>query len=159
MNNRLLIGVIINVVVICVVLGSFMTPQDIGITDNQGDEELDIKLIKESTNGFSYKTTTNDSYYNYYVKGVLLNLPSNIEGYDLKAKFYGESNEFLHESDENIEYVASNSKVSDIATIGFWGTYDHHNVTEVEIIVIDPKGEIVFNQSVEFDMEHFDYRT
>ena len=162
MNNRLLIGIIINILVIAIFLGAYLSsPATIENNaldfTNTASDDTNITLIKQETKGYVFINNGSDPYYNYWVGGVLLNLPSNLKGYDLKTIYYGENNEYLHENNGNIKWVAENSAKSDPNTIGYWQTQDPHNISKVEVIIINPLGEIVFNETVKYDMNKFDY--
>lgn len=87
----------------------------------------------------------------------MLNLPSDIEGYDLKTIFYGENNEFLHEDDGYLEWMVDSFAKSEQDLLGSWQTQDPKNVSKIEVIIIDPMGEIIFNETVKYDMDKFDY--
>ena len=92
MDKKLLVGIVANVLVILFVLGIFLSPATTNVesnvdstNDNATTSDADIKLIKAETRGYVFVNNGSDPYYNYYLDGVLLNLPSDIEGYDLKT--------------------------------------------------------------------------
>lgn len=153
MDNKLLTGIIINVLVITFVLIIFLGPT----IQFESNDDTNITLIKEHTHGYVFVNNGSDPYYNYYVDGVLLNLPSNVEGYDLKTNFYDENGKNVHESKGNLEILEQHSKKSDPYGMGSWQTQDPHNISNVEIIIVNPTGGIVYNQTLKFDMEKFDY--
>lgn len=153
MDKKLIHGIIINIAIITIVLCIFVAPTiDIGSND-----DTNITLIKEETSGYVFVNNGSDQYYNFYVKGVLLNLPSKLEGYDLKTIFYGENGKNIHEDKGYIRSVASDSAKSEQSVIGSWQTQNPQNVSKVEIIIMNPKGETIFNQTVKYDMDKFDY--
>lgn len=156
MDNKFLIGIItiVAIIVLCSTVSSF----DLFDNDNSDDNSDDnITLIKNETSGYASVTEGEDPNYYYYVDGVLKNLPNNLQGYDLKTIFYAENGTFLHEDEGNIRYIAVDSAKSEQSTIGYWCTQDPVNISYVEIIIINPDGEIVFNQTMNYDMEKFDY--
>lgn len=165
MDKKLLTGIIVNVLVILFVLGVFLSPStttvessvDNTIDNNNATDDTNIKLIKAETSGYVFVNNGSDPYYNYYLDGVLLNLPSDIEGYDLKTIFYGENNEFLHEDDGYLEWMVDSFAKSEQDLLGSWQTQDPKNVSKIEVIIIDPMGEIIFNETVKYDMDKFDY--
>ena len=163
MDNKLLIGIGINLLVVVFVLSAFSTPTNIGTNDdnvidfNNINDDSNISLIKEETHGFVFVNNGSDPYYNFYVEGVLLNLPPNVKGYDLKTIFYGEDNQFLYEDDASITWLAKDFERSEQGNIGVWQTQNPQNVSHVEIIVLNPLGETVFNETLQFDMNKFDY--
>lgn len=159
MDNKLLTGIIINIFIIVFVLSIFLGPtMNLESTlINNDDSAKNITLIKEDTSGYVFVNNGSDPYYNFYVKGVLLNLPSNIDGYDLKTIYYGEDGKNIHEYKGNIQRVASDSSKSEQSILGAWQTQDPQNVSKVEIIIINPTGETIFNQTLKYDMDKFDY--
>lgn len=164
MDKKLLVGIVANVLVILFVLGIFLSPATTNVeinvdstNDNATTSDADIKLIKAETSGHVFVNNGSDPYYNYYLDGVLLNLPSDIEGYDLKTIFYGENNEFLHEDDGYLEWMVDSFAKSEQDLLGSWQTQDPKNVSKIEVIIIDPMGEIIFNETVKYDMDKFDY--
>ena len=164
MDKKLLVGIVANVLVILFVLGIFLSPATTNVesnvdstNDNATTSDADIKLIKAETSGHVFVNNGSDPYYNYYLDGVLLNLPSDIEGYDLKTIFYGENNEFLHEDDGYLEWMVDSFAKSEQDLLGSWETQDPKNVSKIEVIIIDAMGEIIFNETVKYDMDKFDY--
>lgn len=153
MDNKLLTMIIINIVVIVLVLSIFIGPT----IQFGSNDDTNITLIKENTHGYVFVNNGSDPYYNYYVDGVLLNLPNNVEGYDIKTNFYDENNKMVHEDHGNIGGLAYYAKKSESHFIGYWQTQDPHNISHVEIIIVNPTGNIVYNQTVKFDMNKFDY--
>ena len=86
MDKKLLVGIVANVLVILFVLGIFLSPATTNVesnvdstNDNATTSDADIKLIKAKTSGYVFVNNGSDPYYNYYLDGVLLNLPSDIE--------------------------------------------------------------------------------
>lgn len=165
MDKKLLTGIVVNILVVLFVLGIFLSPAttDVGSNvdsnniTNDANDDTNIKLIKAETSGYVFVNNGSDPYYNYYLDGVLLNLPSNIEGYDLKTIFYGENNEFLHEDDGYLEWMVDSFAKSEQDLLGSWQTQDPKNVSKIEVIIIDPQGETIFNETVKYDMDKFDY--
>lgn len=168
MNKRLLIGVIINALVIILILGTYLSsPSDIESAGNTNKETVDfnnitndtnITLIKANTYGNLYKYNESKPYtYNYFVEGVLLNLPPNTVGYDLNTKFYDENDKFLYQNHGTFNWKVDNFAKSQPCIIGSWSTDKPQNISKVEINVVNPLGETVFNETVKFDMDKFDY--
>jgi len=167
MDNKLLIGIIINILIIVLFIGAYLSsPADIETTSSIHDDSVDfnnitndnnITLIKEDNYGNVYRFNESEPYkYNYYVEGVLLNLPDNINGYDLKTIFYDDNGKFLYQDDGSFKWIAEDFKKSEQRTIGSWSADNPQNISYVEIIVVNPLGEIIFNETVSFDMDKVD---
>lgn len=57
---------------------------------------------------------------------------------------------------EMLDLLTYSTEHSDPTPIGFMTKRSLVNVSNVEIVVFNPRGEKVFNQTVEFDMDEFD---
>ena len=125
---------------------------------SNNDDDTNITLIRVDASGRGYWAYgSNDPYYHYEVEGVFKNLPSNLQGYDLKAIFYDENGKFVHEGGLDIESIAKDSLNNEITEIAGFGVYNTmYNISHIEITIDNPDGEIVFNQTIEFDMDKMD---
>lgn len=127
------------------------------LTGNSGnDDSKDITLIKENAYGFTF---VNDGvpYYNYYLDGVFTNLEGDFRGYDMKARFIDENGSLVKEyRDDYMKYAFSDSKKSQTSTLASIQTNELYNVSYIQVEIMDPNGDIVFNESVDFDMGKMD---
>lgn len=127
------------------------------LTGNSGnDDSKDITLIKENAYGFTF---VNDGvpYYNYYLDGVFTNLEGDFQGYDMKARFIDENGSLVKEyRDDYMKYAFSDSKKSQTSTLASIQTNKLYNVSYIQVEIMDPNGDIVFNESVDFDMAKMD---
>lgn len=127
------------------------------LTGNSGnDDSKDITLIKENAYGFTF---VNDGvpYYNYYLDGVFTNLEGDFQGYDMKARFIDENGSLVKEyRDDYMKYAFSDSKKSQTSTLASIQTNELYNVSYIQVEIMDPNGDIVFNESVDFDMAKMD---
>lgn len=121
-----------------------------------GNSDDNITLIKNETSGRAFWTMDGKAYYSYDINGVFKNLPSNLEGYDLKVNFYDKNGTFLHEGGRDIEDVASDSQNNEVTYIGTFGAYKSYDIKKIEVIIEDAEGKIVFNETYEFDMDKMD---
>lgn len=127
------------------------------LTGNSGnDDSQNITLIKENAYGFTF---VNDGvpYYNYYLDGVFTNLEGDFQGYDMNARFIDENGSLVKEyHDDYMKYAFSDSKKSQTSTLASIQTNELYNVSYIQVEIMDPNGDIVFNESVDFDMAKMD---
>ena len=100
-------------------------------------------MIKENAYGFTF---VNDGvpYYNYYLDGVFTNLEGD---FGSLVKEY---------RDDYMKYAFSDSKKSQTSTLASIQTNKLYNVSYIQVEIMDPNGDIVFNESVDFDMAKMD---
>ena len=123
---------------------------------NNTDDSQNITLIKENTYGFTF---VNDGvpFYNYELEGVFKNLPDDPKGYQMKASYYDTDNNFIKSyEDDYLSTVFHFSKDSQPFTLGSIQTNEFYNVRHIQLEITDPNGELVFNESVDFDMGKMD---
>ena len=124
--------------------------------NSSSDDSQNITLIKENAYGFTF---VNDGvpYYNYYLDGVFTNLEGDFQGYDMKARFIDENGSLVKEyRDDYMKYAFSDSKKSQTSTLASIQTNELYNVSYIQVEIMDPNGDIVFNESVDFDMAKMD---
>ena len=119
------------------------------------NDDSNITLIKADTEGYA-SVTDGKEYYHYYLTGVLQNLPENLDGYDVKTRFYGSDGKYL-DDDGDMYDIARSSANSQKTTLGAVTPNEDYHMEKVVISVIDPNGKIVFNDTIKFDMNKFDY--
>ena len=126
------------------------------IGNSNSNDSQNITLIKENAYGFTF---VNDGvpYYNYYLDGVFTNLEGDFQGYDMKARFIDENGSLVKEyRDDYMKYAFSDSKKSQTSTLASIQTNKLYNVSYIQVEIMDPNGDIVFNESVDFDMAKMD---
>lgn len=125
-------------------------------TGGPNEDIQNITLIKENTYGFTF---VNDGvpYYNYELEGVFKNLPDDPKGYQMKASYYDTDNKFVKDyEDDYLSTVFHFSKDSQPFTLGSIQTNEFHNISYIQLEITDPEGDLVFNESVDFNMEKMD---
>lgn len=153
MDNKILYGVIAILAIIVIIMGALLVPN---ITSNATDD-ANITLIKAESSGSAfYGYGTNQECYNYNLNGVFRNLPDNLQGYDLKSTFYDENGEYLHDSSEDIENVAEHSANDESYGVAHWQAHKLYNVSKIEVVILDPDGNVVFNETYDYDMKKMD---
>lgn len=123
-------------------------------THNDADVNK-ITLIKENIKGYAYMSD-GVPHCSYYVEGVLKNLPDKIEGYSLVGTFYDENGKYIGEDDAMMRFVKEDSDKSEPDTIVVCYTNGVKNLSYVELEMTDPDGKVVFNQTLNYDMERMD---
>ena len=152
-SNALNFKTLAALVVIVAIVGIMV----FSLTGNSGnDNSKDITLIKENTYGFTF---VNDGvpFYNYELEGVFKNLPDDPKGYQMKASYYDTDNNFIKSyEDDYLSTVFHFSKDSQPFTLGSIQTNEFYNVSHIQLEITDSNGDLVFNESVDFDMAKMD---
>lgn len=149
MNKKMIIGIII--VAIIIIVAAAMTLPDML---NDGSN---IKLVKEDTAGYAFYSGGKEVY-DYYIEGTLQNLPNN-DNFEVKMVAYDtEGNQIrgVHDSPSStsvLKYDADHGITGRVANIQ---SYEPLNISKVELLVYNPDGEVVFNQTLDFDMNNVD---
>ncbi len=123
--------------------------------DNDSNNGNNITLIKENVKGQAYLSEGKPVCY-YHVDGVLKNLPNNIEGYDLKGTFYDENGKYIGENNAYMKFVKEDSDRSELSTLVSCYTNGVKNLSYVELEMTGPNGNIIFNKTLNYDMEKMD---
>lgn len=124
---------------------------------NEEAESQNITLIKEYTHGYAFLNDKGDAVYNYDLKGVFKNLPEDFKGYELKTTYYDENDNYIAEEvNSYMKNVFKSSKDSQPSFLGAYQTHDFVNVSRIQLEMTNPNGTIVFNESVDFDMDKMD---
>ena len=123
--------------------------------DANSSDGGNITLIKEKINGYAY---LNDGkpYYSYYVDGVIKNLPRDIHEYELKGTFYDDKGKFIYEDQGYLEFIKECSDKSEPSLLVSCYTDDLRNLSYVQLELKDPNGDIVFNETIDYDMDKMD---
>lgn len=144
----------IGLIIIGALLGAISPDKNSGVFD-ETNEGRNITLVKESTSGYAYISGGEEVYY-YSLSGVLLNIPKDPTGFTFQTTFLDEDGKRVGKWGEMLDLLTYSTEHSDPTPIGFMTKRSLVNVSNVEIVVFNPRGEKVFNQTVEFDMEEFD---
>ena len=56
-----------------------------------------------------------------------------------------------------LDLLTFSTEYSDPTSLGFMSKNSLVNVSNAEVVVFNPRGEKVFNQTVEFNMDEFDF--
>lgn len=149
MDNKILIGAI--AIITIIIMSGAVSAFDLF---GNSDTDDNITLIKNETSGKAYISSyDNQPRYNYYLDGDFKNLPSNLEGYELKSTFYGENNSFIHTYDPDLKDVIEYPSSYHVA---YFEAHKFYNITKIEVTIYNPDGEVVFNQTYDFDMNKID---
>ena len=152
--NKKLLTVIIIVGIICVVTSIYFHTKD--------DKDHTIKLMEVNSGcsaGISAIEQTNGQvYYDYYVDGLLYNLPSNLEGYNLTCFYHTSNGTYVRELNSSELQSKQDSYFSSYKTCGLAcvEVYQPMNITNVTFIIFDPSKKVVFNQTIDFNMSNMD---
>lgn len=123
---------------------------DAGVNDNKN-----ITLIKEKISGYAY-LSDGKPYYSYYVEGVIKNLPRDIHEYDLRGTFYDDKGKFIYEDPGYLEFIKEYSDKSEPTILASCYDDDLRNLSYVELELKDPNGNVVFNKTINYDMDKMD---
>ncbi len=75
----------------------------------------------------------------------------------MQASYYDTDGKFVKDyEDDYLSTVFSFSKDSQPFTLGSIQTNEFHNISHIQLEITDPEGELVFNESVDFNMEKMD---
>ena len=123
---------------------------DAGVNDNKN-----ITLIKEKISGYAY-LSDGKPYYSYYVEGVIKNLPRDIHEYDLRGTFYDDKGKFIYEDQGYLEFIKEYSDKSEPTLLVSCYDNDLRNLSYVELELKDPNGNVVFNKTINYNMDKMD---
>lgn len=124
--------------------------------DVSSNDSKNITLIKEKINGYAYESE-GKTYYSYYLEGVIKNLPRNIKDYDLRGTFYDENGKYIYEDQGYLDYIKESSDKSVPTILASCYTQDLRNLSYVQLELKDPNGNVVFNKTINYDMDKMDY--
>ena len=123
--------------------------------DVSSDDGGNITLIKEKINGYAYESD-GKIYSSYYIEGVLKNLPKNLKDYDLRGTFYDEDGKFIYEDRGYLEYIKESSDKSEPTLLASCYCDGLRNLSYVELELRDSNGKVVFNQTIDYNMDQMD---
>ena len=146
-------------IVISSVMGG-LTPDKNTDLKNSGlfdetNEGKNISIIKESTSGYAFYSS-NKTVYNYDLIGVLKNIPIDSKGFTVHGTFYDENGKAIKETNTDLDYFSYYTENSDPTTIVGIQTYEFVNVSEIQVTIMNPEGDVVFNETFDFNMDKFD---
>lgn len=143
--------------IIVAILGS-VSAVSAGLFDGWfGEEDIDknITLIKESTDGLAYFYDDGEIHAIYSLDGVLKDLPSDVEGYNIRVTIYDENGDFIKdEAGSSMSFVSMYSEKSEPVELGSISMDDYINVSIIELKLFDEDGTIVLDENVTFRMEN-----
>ena len=141
-----------------IIIGGIMgalTPDKNAELFDQTNEGKDITLIKESTDGEAYYSS-GKPIYDYSVSGVFKNIPKDSTGFTVQGTFFDESDKEVGSAEMDLDYFEYYTENSDPTEIVNLQTHELVNVSKVEIEILNPDGEVVFEKTVDYDMDKFD---
>lgn len=120
-----------------------------------GGDNKNITLTNESTSGWVEIHDDGSIQSCYMVDGVFEDLPSNVEGYNLKVALYDENGKLLKEADGSpMKGVAKASEKSNPTKLCFIGLEKNVNISVAEVKLYNPEGDVVLDKNVTFSMEN-----
>ena len=122
---------------------------------DETNEGKNISIIKESTSGYAFYSS-NKTVYNYDLIGVLKNIPMDSEGFTVHGKFYDGNGKVIKERNSDLDYFSYYTEKSDPTTIVGIQTYEFVNISKIQVTIMNPGGDVVFDESYDFDMDKFD---
>lgn len=114
-----------------------------------------ISIIKEYTGGYAYYSG-NKTVYNYGLSGVLKNIPMDSDGFTVHGTFYDGNGKVIKEKNSDLDYFSYYTEKSNPTTIMDIQTYEFVNVSKIQITIMNPGGDVVFDETFDFDMDKFD---
>lgn len=148
LNFKTLAAIVVIIAIAGVLFFSF--------SGTSNDDSHNITLIKENTYGFAF-VNSGVPYYNYELEGVFTNLEGDFQGYDMKAKYYDTDGSLVREyHDDYMKYAFSDSKKSQTSTLASIQTNEFYNMSYIQVEILNPDGDLVFNETVDFDMTKMD---
>ena len=132
-----------------------LTPDKNSELFDQTNEGKNISLIKESTSGYAFYSS-NKTVYNYDLNGVLKNIPMDSQGFTVHGTFYDENGKVIKETNKDLDDFTYSTEKSSPTTIVGIQTYEFVNVSKIKVTIMNPSGDIVFDESYDFNMDKFD---
>lgn len=126
-----------------------------GHDDISSNDSKNITLIKEKINGYAYESD-GKIYSSYYLEGVIKNLPKDVKDYDLRGTFFDEDGKYIYEDQGYLDYIKESSDDSTPTLLASCYTEDLRNLSYVKLELKDPNGNIVFNKTIDYDMDKMD---
>ncbi len=113
-----------------------------------------LKLVKTGVSGHEGSSNGNPIY-NYYIEGEFINMPFDKDGYDIKCDFYNTDGKMVGSDSQPLSYCDSSSPT----TIGYLQSNSLIEMDHVEIRVYDPQGEVVLQQTIDYNMDLFKFKS
>ena len=142
-------------IIISALMGAFSSNNNSGVFD-ETNEGRNITLVKESTSGYAFISSDGDEVYDYSLKGVLINIPSDSTGFTVRSTFLDDSGKSVGKDEISLDYLEYSTENSEPTTIASIQKDSFENISSVKIVILNHKGETVFEQTVDFDMDDFD---
>ena len=77
--------------------------------------------------------------------------------FTVKTTFLDENGKRVGKDERQLDFFTYSTEISDPTNIGFFSKHHLVNVSNVEVVILNPRGEKVFNQTVEFYMDEFNF--
>lgn len=132
-----------------------LTPDKNAELFDQTNEGKNISIIKESTSGHAYYSD-NKTVYDYKLEGVLKNIPKDSKGFTIKGTFYDDKGKVIKEKQKDLDYFSYYTEKSNPTTIVDIFTYEFVNVSKIKVTIMNPGGDVVFDETFDFNMDKFD---
>lgn len=126
-----------------------------GHSDIISGDSKNITLIKEKINGYAYESE-GKNYTSYYLEGVIKNLPKDIDDYDLRGTFYDEKGRYIYEDQGYLDYIKESSDKSTPSLLASCYCEGFRNLSYVQLELKDSNGDIVFNETIDYNMDKMD---
>ena len=157
-SKRKFLSVIVCCCIGWIIVSSLMgalTPDKNAEMFDQTNEGKNISLIKESTGGHAYYSS-NKAVYDYKLEGVLKNIPKDSEGFTVRGTFYDDNGKVIKENDKDLDHFSHYTEKSDPTAIAEMYVYELVNVSKIKVTIMNPSGDVVFDETFDFDMSKFD---
>ena len=141
-------------ILISSIMGALTPDKNAEIYD-QSNEGRNISLIKESTSGYAFYSD-DKPVYQYDLTGVLKNIPEDQDGFTVRGTFYDDDHSVIKKDERDLDYFSYSTENSDPTTIASIQTNDFFNVSEIQITIMNPDGDVVFDEKFDYDMDEFD---
>lgn len=136
-------------------IAGVLTPDKNSEIFDETNEGKNISLIKESTSGYAFYSS-GKTVYQYDLRGVLKNIPEDSNGFTVRGTFYGDDGKSLGEDEMDLDYFEYSSENSNPESIVSLQKYEFVNVSEIQVTILNPDGDVVFDETFDYDMNEFD---
>lgn len=99
---------------------------------------------------------TNKTVYQYDLKGVLKNIPKDSKGFTVRGTFYDNNGQVIKDVDTHLDYYSYYTEKSEPTSIASLQNYEFVNVSKIQLTIMNPDGNVVFDKSYDYDMDKFD---
>ena len=96
---------------------------------------------------------TNKTVYQYDLKGVLKNIPKDSKGFTVRGTFYDNNGQVIKDVDTHLDYYSYYTEKSEPTSIASLQNYEFVNVSKIQLTIMNPDGNVVFDKSYDYDMD------